>query len=79
MNTTEKNKINSNTPAVCIDADGTYGDMATVWYAGTVAQCRASGKKGGLRVLVGSGKKKGDQIMRGPLANMIDAGIWSIA
>jgi hypothetical protein len=69
---------NETTMAVVVDADGHFGDVATVWYVGTVKQCRNFAKTGGCRILVGCEHEKGDKIKRGELNDMIQSGAWKV-
>jgi hypothetical protein len=64
--------------AVVIDADGHFGDSTTVWFVGTVAQCRSFAKRGNCQILAGCEKSKGDKIKRGVLADMVGSGAWKI-
>ena len=60
--------------AVVIDADGHFGDSTTVWFTGTLAQCKSFAKRGNCQILTGCEKLKGDKIRRGSLADMVNSG-----
>jgi len=66
------------TKAVVIDADGFFGDSTTVWFAGSLAQCKSFAKRGNCQILTGCEKVKGDKIKCGALADMVNSGAWKI-
>ncbi len=70
--------IPTTTSAVCIDAEGTYGDVATVWYHGTLAECTAWARRGGVRVMIGSHLQAGDKIYSGELRDMLASGYYRV-
>jgi hypothetical protein len=69
---------NETAAAVVVDADGHYGSVVTVWYTGTVKQCRNFAKSGGCQVLVGCEHKKGDKIKPSELQAMRQSGAWKV-
>ena len=52
--------------AIVVDAEGHYGDMTTVWFAGTVEASEKFAKRSrNVQIVYGvEGKKKGDKITR---------------
>lgn len=70
--------MTTETKAVVIDADGHFGYVATVWYAGTVEQCRRFARRGNCQVIVGCEKGKGDKITAAGLRDCLARGDWSV-
>lgn len=61
-----------------IDAEGYYGDVATVWASfPTLEQARrfCTGRKS-LRIVEGCHKAKGDKVTRAGLSNLLNRGDW---
>lgn len=63
---------------VVIDAEGHYGNEATVWFTGSRLQCVVWAKRGKCQVLAGCDKQKGEKIRRGVLGEMISLGSWEV-
>ena len=69
----------TNATAAVVDADGTFGTQATVWFAGNLADCKAyAARTRRVQVLVGCGKPAGSVIPQGVLKSMKDAGLWQV-
>jgi hypothetical protein len=69
----------NNATAAVVDADGTFGTQATVWFAGSLADCKAyAARTRRVQVLVGCSKSAGSVIPRGVLKTMKDAGLWKV-
>lgn len=62
-----------------VDADGTFGTHATVWFCGSLDECKAFAKRTHhVQVLVGCCKPAGEKIRRGELKLMKQAGLWQV-
>ena len=69
----------TNATAAVVDADGTFGAHATVWFAGSLADCKAyAARTRRVQVLVGCSKPEGSVIPQGVLKSMKDAGLWQV-
>ena len=69
----------TNATAAVVDADGTFGTQATVWFAGSLADCKAyAARTRRVQVLVGCSKPAGATIPQGVLKSMKDAGLWQV-
>lgn len=63
--------------AAVVDADGTYGTHATVWFAGSLADCKAYAKRSRSVVVVyGCSRPVGSQITKHALMMLTRAGFW---
>lgn len=73
--------MSQTTAYAIIDAEGWYGNHATVWaVCGTIEAARATARRmGNVQVLAGcEGKKKGDKIAQGIVKTMVEGGLWSV-
>ena len=67
----------TNATAAVVDADGTFGTQATVWFAGSLADCKAYAKRSRSVVVVyGCSKPVGSQITKDALKTLTQAGLW---
>ena len=65
--------------AAVIDADGTFGTHATVWFSGTLDECKAYAKRTRrVQVLAGCSRPAGEKIRRGELKILRQAGLWQV-
>jgi len=62
-----------------VDADGTFGTHATVWFSGSLEECKTYAKRTGrVQVLAGCSKECGTRIRQGELKLMVQAGLWQV-
>ena len=65
--------------AAVVDTDGTFGTHATVWFSGSLADCRAYAKRSRSVVVVcGCSKPVGSQITKHALKTLTQAGLWKV-
>jgi hypothetical protein len=65
--------------AAVVDADGTYGTHATVWFAGSLADCKAYAKRSRSVVVVcGCSRPVGSQITQHTMRTLTQGGLWKI-
>ena len=63
--------------AAVVDADGTFDTHATVWFSGSLADCKAYTKRSRSVVVVyGCTKPVGSQITKHALKTLVQAGLW---
>lgn len=63
--------------AAVVDADGTFGTHANVYFRGSVADCRAYAESRiGVQVLVGCTNPAGSQIFHSELSYMLARKLW---
>lgn len=68
------------TTAAVVDADGTFGEHATVYFRGTVADCKAYAEsRRNVQVLVGCTTPAGSQIFHSELSYMLARKLWKDA
>ena len=67
----------STAEAAVVDADGTYDTHATVWFSGSLTDCKAYAKRSRSVVVVyGCSKPVGTKITRHALKTLRQAGMW---
>lgn len=67
------------TNAAVVDADGTFGKHANVWFSGSLTACKAyAARTRRVQVLAGCHKSEGSVISQGVLKSMKDAGLWQV-
>lgn len=65
--------------AAVVDAFGTFGTHATVWFAGSLADCKAYAKRTSrVQVLAGCSKPVGSKITEHALKSLTQAGLWQV-
>ena len=65
--------------AAVVDADGNFGTHATVWFSGSLADCKTFAKRTGrVQVLAGCCKPAGSQIRHAELRTMVQARLWQV-
>ena len=65
--------------AAVVDADGTYGTHATVWFAGSLADCKAYAKRSRSVVVVcGCSRAVGSKITQHTMRTLTQGGLWKI-
>lgn len=63
--------------AIVIEAEGWCGDFATVWFCGTVEQCRNFiGRSRGYRIIARSTRRVGAKISCSTIADMVGGSVW---
>ena len=63
--------------AAVVDADGTFDTHATVWFSGSLADCKAYAKRSRSVVVVyGCSEPVGSKITQHALKTLTQAGMW---
>lgn len=65
--------------AAVVDADGTFGAHATVWFSGSLVDCRAyANRSRSVVVVYGCREPAGSKITQHALKTLTQAGMWKV-
>ena len=65
--------------AAVVDADGTFDTHATVWFSGSLADCKAYAKRSRSVVVVyGCSEPVGSQVTKHAIKTLTQAGMWKV-
>jgi hypothetical protein len=69
----------STAEAAVVDADGTFGTHATVWFSGSLADCKAfANRSRSVVVVYGCSEPLGAKITQHTMRTLTQGGLWKI-